>query len=196
LSIDRTYNEAELLHRIADGDQEAFTFFFRWYQKKLFTVCKMYLKVDALAEEALQEIFLKVWINRSKLREIKDLEAWTFILAKNFLIGTLEKWARDKMAEKSWSQQRLDEYSGEQASDMHYQQILKSAVHTLSARQQAVFLLSKEEQLTHKEIGERLSLSPLTVKTHLQRAMQQIRRYLTDHPEVFALFFSGIMNFL
>jgi RNA polymerase sigma-70 factor (family 1) len=196
LATEKSYNLTELLAHIAEGDQQAFTLFFHRYQKKLLTVSKLYLKTDALAEEALQEIFMKVWINRSKLREVKDVEAWLFILTRNYLIRYLEQWARNKAAERSWNAEQMRWTADDPAVYARYQQILLSAINTLSPQQKAVFCLSKEEQLSHKQIGERLSLSPLTVKTHLQRAMQQIRQYLSDHPVEPALFLACAIFFL
>ena len=156
----------------------------------------MYLKVDMLAEEALQEIFMKVWINRAKVAKVKDAEAWLFILTRNYLIGSLEKWARNKAAEKSWLTTQIPHEGDDPSIYAHHQKILSLAINTLSPQQRAIFRLSKEEQLSHRQIGERLSLSPLTVKTHLQRAMQQIRKYLSDHPVEVSLFLAGFVLFL
>ncbi|MBL7696932.1 MAG: sigma-70 family RNA polymerase sigma factor [Chitinophagaceae bacterium] len=192
--MDIVHNDKLLAERIAKGDETAFALLFNQYQAKIFTVCKMYIKIDALAEEALQEIFMKVWINRSKLSEVKDPESWLFIVAKNYLIDFLEKWARSKAAEKLWireDRQDSDEY---ETTIEEYQQLLASAVKSLSTQQQEVFRLSKEEQLTYKQIGQRLSISPLTVRTHLHRAMQQIRQYISNHPAILSFILVRILT--
>jgi len=196
LAIEILYNQTELHARIAEGDQQAFALFFRQYQSKIFTVSKMYLRVDALAEEALQEIFTRVWVNRSKLNEVKDAEAWLFILARNYLVGAMEKWARSEAAENSWITEQLRAGQDDPAEYAHYQKILSSAINTLSPQQKTVFQLSKQERLSYKQIGEKLSLSPLTVKKHLQRAMQQIRQFLSEHPVQYPFLWLGTLLLL
>ena len=54
------YQEKELLLRIAAGDEQAFSVFFHQYRKKILYVSKLYLKTEALAEEAMQDVFMKV----------------------------------------------------------------------------------------------------------------------------------------
>jgi RNA polymerase sigma factor (sigma-70 family) len=70
-----------------------------------------------------------------------------------------------------------------------YLRLIQEAVDHLPAQQQLVFKLAKEEQLSYEAIGQQLQISPLTVKTHMQRALQSIRAWLQQHGELLALLF-------
>ncbi|HSC39506.1 MAG TPA: sigma factor-like helix-turn-helix DNA-binding protein, partial [Chitinophagaceae bacterium] len=63
--------------------------------------------------------------------------------------------------------------------------LLATAVDGLSDRQRTIYKLAKEEGLTYEEIGVLLALSPLTVKTHMARALQAVRDFLEKHGEVY-----------
>jgi len=61
------------------------------------------------------------------------------------------------------------------------------AINQLPLQQQRVYKLAKEQHLSYEAIAQELSLSPLTVKTHMARALDAIRSYLKRHGEVFLL---------
>lgn len=173
--------EKELLRRVADGCELAFAEVFNRYKNKVFHVGKLYLKSDIAAEEAVQEVFMKVWIKRSTLPELEDFVSWLFIVTRNHLINSLEKWARNKLTESSWAT-LIQEAEWRSVNDSYYAQyhrILQQAIASLSPQQQLVFRLAKEEQLSYDAIAKRLSLSIVTVKTHMHRALRQIRAYVS-----------------
>ncbi|MBL7737038.1 MAG: sigma-70 family RNA polymerase sigma factor [Chitinophagaceae bacterium] len=175
------YMEKELLRRVADGCELAFAEVFNRYKNKVFHVGKLYLKSDIAAEEAVQEVFMKVWIKRSTLPELEDFVSWLFIVTRNHLINSLEKWARNKLTESSWAT-LIQEAEWRSVNDSYYAQyhrILQQAIASLSPQQQLVFRLAKEEQLSYDAIAKRLSLSIVTVKTHMHRALRQIRAYVS-----------------
>ena len=70
------YDTKELLHRIAEGDQQAFTRIVEEYRKNIYTTALRLLHSTVLAEETLQDIFLKVWLQRKDLVTIDNFPAW------------------------------------------------------------------------------------------------------------------------
>ena len=71
-----------------------------------------------------------------------------------------------------------------------YNELLQKAIAHLPEQQQKVFTLARYEQLTYIEIGEHLDISPLTVKTHMSRALDSIKNFFADYGIVF---FAGIV---
>ena len=179
-------NETELLQRIAEEDQEAFSALFFYYQQPVSQVVMLYTKDLSVAEEVLQEVFLKVWLNRATLPDLKDFRSWLFIIVRNYIIDYLRRWSSRKTTETNWhTDTSLDPEEADHKLRMNnYQQLLQNAVNTLPQQQKAVFLLAREQQLTYDAIAKHLSLSPATVKTHMQRALQHIRAYLAGHSDI------------
>ena len=73
-NIDKT-----LLLRIAEGDEAAFTQVFNIFKNKIFTVAYKLTESQTLAEEIVQDVFLKIWLKRDKLAEVNDFSSYLFI---------------------------------------------------------------------------------------------------------------------
>lgn len=73
-------NEQALLQLIAGGDENAFATLFHHYQQHLLRVVYQFVKSQALSEEIVQDVFLKIWTGREKLPEIQQFRSWLFIL--------------------------------------------------------------------------------------------------------------------
>lgn len=149
----------------------------------------VYLKSPAGAEEVVQEVFIRIWQKRDTLNDIRYFEAWLLTLTKNHIIDHLRKLARESALRKGLpGQDDLQENTTDyKARESQYQQLLQQALLELSPRQQEIYRLLRDEQLTYEQAGERLGLSALTVKTHISRALQSIRSFLERHGEVYVL---------
>lgn len=75
----------------------------------------------------------------------------------------------------------------------HYRKVLEQSLKDLPDQQRIIFNLSKKEGLTHKQIAEKLDISPLTVRNHLRRALINIRA--TAHPDVELVLFLCFLMF-
>lgn len=184
-----SYTEKDLVHLVAEGNEEAFTRLFHLHQQYVFQTAMYYLKSVAGAEEVVQEVFIKIWQKRDQLTDIQYFEAWLLTLTKNHIIDHLRKLARESALMKAFpAQQPLQENTTDyKARERQYQQLLQQALQELSPRQREIYRLLKDEQLTYEQAGERLGLSSLTVKTHISRALQSIRAFLEKHGEVYVL---------
>lgn len=180
-----TDNEREWLKQTAAGDTVAFAQLFALYRDKVFSAAWKITGVRAAAEDAVQDIFLKVWLQREKLTEINNFPAWLNTLTKYHIYNELRKVAyehaflKEMLAEESTDMQQVD--------FQELQNLLHKAVANLSPQQQRVYLLSREEDLKYHEIAERLNIAPSTVKTHMIEALRHIRQELRDHGVVITL---------
>lgn len=75
--------------------------------------------------------------------------------------------------------------TADKMQDAFYNELLQQAIRELPEQEQKVFQLARFEQLTYIQIGEQMGLSPLTVKTHMSRALAHIRRFFEEHGEIF-----------
>ena len=180
-----------MLSKMADGDQLAFRQFFDIYKEKLFTFVYglTHSKVDA--EEVLQDVFLKLWESRSRLKEIDNPQAYIFRMTRNRTLDLLSRIGRDqKLIKQLWANIRMSEEFTEQILQAREsQKLIREAMTELSDRQRKIVELSREEGLSHDEIAGKLGLSKQTVKNHLSEALKKIRLYLDQHSHNLAIVF-------
>ena len=144
-----------------------------------------------LAQEVVQDVFLKLWFNRKNLKTDQPVEAWLYTITKNNLLNRIKKIANEWRAIKGashLSEKFVDNIENNMQS-VQYNELLQKAIAHLPEQQQKVFTLARYEQLTYIEIGEHLGISPLTVKTHMSRALDSIKIFFA----VAAINFSSIL---
>lgn len=175
--------EKELLERTRAGDGEAFGQLFHAYRDKLYGfICKLSASRE-IAEDVVQDVFLRIWLMRGELREITHFNAFLFRMARNHAINQLMRRTR----ELRLLRERLPEPSSPyQAADeaLSYHTIHRSIeeiVSRLPARQKRVYELSRDQHLKQGEIADLLHISPSTVKNHLTQALRRIQHGLEQY---------------
>ena len=173
-------NDEQLFVRIAGGDEKAFRAFFYRYNTKVYSFILHIVKSTAETEELTQDVFLRLWVSRKLLGSVDNAGNYLFVMARNRSLDHLEK----RVAEKNMKQRltTLLPYQSDSVNeDILYRQsreLIAKAVMRLPAQQRRIYCLSKELGLTRQEIAARLSISPNTVKNHLQVAVKSIQQYL------------------
>ncbi len=87
MSYSEPVNEVMLLHQLAGGDREAFRRLYDNYRDKLYYYILRLTTSKQLAEDILQEVFIRVWMDRDKMADIRSFDAWIFTLAKYKIIN-------------------------------------------------------------------------------------------------------------
>jgi len=183
------HNEKELLRLVARGDEESFRVLFNDYNDRVYKTAYQYLKSYDLAKEVVQEVFIKLWQRKETLAEVEHFKTWLQTLTKNHIIDFMRKLDAQDNARKKWADGAGDteNTTDYKVRNAQYERLLEEALGKLSDQQRAVYRLSKEKGLSREQIATELSMSPNTVKTHMQRALSAIRDFLKDHGEVYLL---------
>lgn len=173
------HNEKELFHRIASGEEQAFTLLFLAYSKLLYPFVSDLLGSPTQAEEMIQQTFLNIWLKRDKLRDVDHPRAYIFRIAANECYMSLRK----KILARNYLQQLPDNTISDDHPAAHFsllevKELIGEAITQLPPTQRQIFCLSREQQLSVKEIASQLELSPQTVKNNLTKALKQIRFHL------------------
>ena len=176
-----SYDEKKLLQLISEGSSYAFQVVYDYHKNNIYVFAIKALKSPLLAQEVVQDVFLKLWFEREKLTQINSLESWLFIVTKNHLLNQLKKIA------KEWK--RVDEVFLENNSneDMELEFIDKKAhielhekaISQLTKTQKKVYQLIRVEKKTYTEASAILNISVDTLKKHMTSALVKVRSYIT-----------------
>jgi RNA polymerase sigma-70 factor (ECF subfamily) len=188
MSSHKPYDEKEILELLGQGSQYAFTRLFDHYSGQILNTAFRFLKSRELAEEVVQEVFLKVWIKREDLARTDNFQAYLFTMARNQVFDGIKLIAKEAATKIEFAR-GVQQVSGADHPliEKQYQELLHEAVDLLPPQQKQVFNLAKIEGLSHQAIAEQLHISRLTVKTHMAKALQNIRQSLQRHVTTFTL---------
>lgn len=192
-----TNEELFIVKKMIDGDMDSFKYFFDRYYDDLCNFVHIYLHDQALAEEVVQDIFVYFWENRGKLQINTSVKAFLFSASKfkslNLLRDTkTQKRIVDKIGKSA--PLHSPEHSSPTIDTDEFRRILNSAIEQLAPKCREIFLLSKHEELSNREIAERLNISVKTVENQMTIALKKLREYLIPYREkIFILF---ILHFL
>lgn len=136
-----------------------------------------------VAEELTQELFLKLWRNNSRWKDIENMDQYIMRMAHNACMTWFRKLALDARLIRE-IKNRLQLESNNVENHMAYreaQQLLDHALSTLSPQRRKAFELSRKQGLKLSEIAESMGVSFHTANHHLQAALDHIRQHLVVH---------------
>lgn len=179
-------NDRALIHRIAEGDEAAFSILYNDMLPTLHGFLLKMLKTEEPVKEVIQETYIRVWLKRDQLPEIMHIRTWITKVALNECYRLLRKnGLREQLPA---SQEGIVINAGtDQLSLKETHQIIQSAIQRLPARRRLIYTMSRERGLKIPEIGAELGLSPNYVKKALVLALQQIRQELAKAGKIISL---------
>lgn len=190
MSASQSYELEACFFGIANDDESAFKYVFECYRKRIYGIALKMLKSEHEAEGIVQEVFLSLWLNRAKLPDIRDPEAYLFTITYNTIYAYLKKTSRNQKLLNDL----IDRMAGIQntteeiLSGRETQKLINEAVQQLPPQQRIVFQLSKQNDLSYEEIARQMHLSKNTVRNHLAEAMKTIRLFLRSTAGLLSLF--------
>ncbi len=186
--------DATLVKRIQRGDECAFQEMFYAYKDRLFSYCYRFTKSEELAEEIIHDALLKVWDDRHRLDPAQSLIGYLYTITRNLSLNFLKKLAAEE-ALKQRVRYRTPQFHNDTEEAIDYanlKQLVKLAICRLPLQQQRVYRMSRDQHMTHEEIGQRLGISPNTVKNHVIKALRAIKTQLRVHTDI-SLFVSYLI---
>jgi RNA polymerase sigma-70 factor (ECF subfamily) len=190
LALIASYEEKLLLLNVAEGDEKAFRQVFELYGKLLFPFLFRLVKSGALAEELIQEVMLRVWLNRDKLPGIQHPRQWIFRIASNLAYTVLQRRLQEGQIFEEISRQEEtyeDPDQGLKLRELRHH--VQEAVRQMPKERRRIYQCSREAGMSREEIAAQLNISPSTVKNALASALKSIRDYLEKAGYSLPLFF-------
>ena len=180
------FDEVELLTRLKKGDKEAYLLLYDRYHLSIYNWALKLVKIPQLAEDIVQEVFLKIWQIKERLNPQQSFPAFIYRISRNKAFTILKKISTD---EKLCSQvmTRLAIYPESAENRVlwkQYEQLLINAVEQLPSQRQKVFKLCRHQGKTYEEVAEELGISRNTVKEHMVMAVKNIKEYFYQYGDI------------
>ena len=166
-----------LLSRLQNGDEKAFTAIYERYNKMLYVLAYKYLKDTFLAEDIVQQVFLKLWESRSLFVGSVHLRNYLYTMTKNPVLNEIRDNFSDM--EKNYAviqnapefEDKLQSALEEKDLFQHFYKILAE----LPEQKRKVCLLKIRDNLSNQEVADKLHISVPTVKSHYSQAIKLLR---------------------
>lgn len=172
------HTEKELLKKLREGDSFAFEVLFYKYRNKVkgFAVKIIPSKIDF--EEIVQEVFVKVWINKESINPEKDFQSYLFSIAKNLILDHLKSAVNRKLyfIGEHFQQDLFIEDNPESLLIDAAEEKLQKLIMEIPERRREIFLLSRFEGLSYRQIAEKLNISENTVDSQIRNALAFLRK--------------------
>ena len=176
---------AQLVQSLKGGNPHAFKQVFLLYEKRLYYFVFSITKSEYIAEEILQEVFIKIWTQRSTLDVDRSFESFIFTIARNLTYNYLRDASRRaSIRNEFWS--NVESQHQQVEADLifeEYKDIVEDIVLNLPRQKRSIYQLSRKQGKSNSEIAAILGISPKTVKNHLWNTMSTIRSQLKPYLE-------------
>jgi len=189
------YTDKDLFLLISQSDEPAFRILFERYRSKLLLFLLKIVRSQPIAEELVQEVFVRIWISRHALDRVEIPDSYLFIIARNRALDHISGVVKERslFVSAGDSFDEVDNSTEERILFRESKRLIDEAIGQLPAQQKKVYLLARQEGRSREEIAVDLHISIHTVKNHLVAATRSIRDYLSDHHDLaLVLFVAGI----
>ena len=189
-------SEKLLVIELSKGNEKAFKSLYDKYRPDIYAYSYSLLKSSANAKEIVQEVFLKVWLNRKTINPDLSFKSFVFTITKHLSFNFLKKAACDKKLRDEIFIKPKDSYNPveNQILEAEYEQMRRMAIDKLSPKRKLIFTMSREEDKSYEEISSELHISLSTVKNHMSKSLDSLMTYLEINGNftLLLIFFIGL----
>ncbi|WP_172594288.1 RNA polymerase sigma-70 factor [Mariniphaga sediminis] len=180
-----------MIRGLIDDDKKSFDDLYFYYYPKLYAFSKTFLKVEDDINDILQEVFIKTWDNRKKIKDVETFNAWIFTITKNSVVT----YFREKIRQKDFESRVRKMAVGELVfnDSLEYKDLkerVDQLVEQLPEKRKMIFKLSREKGLSNREIAKKLEISIKTVEDHMLYSLRFLRNNLKDFEVLTLLYIS------
>lgn len=180
----------DLIERLNHGEKDAFNEIFYLFHRKIFLFCLKYHFSKEESEEVVQDVFLKLWLNKKNIDPSQNLQSYIYTIAKNLILNSLKRKAHQKAA-YDYQINFKDIYTETEnliiTKDL--EKLFEDAIQILPVKRREIFVLSRKEGLSNKEIAERLNISLKTVESQMRLSFQFLKGVLKKYANIITVLF-------
>lgn len=175
-------NENLMIAHLRKGDKLAFKRLYMKYHKLAYGIAYKYLNDTSLAEDAIQNVFLKIWERRETIEEDIGIKSYLMTILKNHLINELRNQQRSQLHNCAYSYETdIEDHSPE--DNLHKKELtyhLNRSARSLSPQKKKIYELKIQEGLSNQEVADALNLSINTVKVQYTQIVKDLRKKLQE----------------
>jgi RNA polymerase sigma-70 factor (ECF subfamily) len=177
--------DTELIARIRAGDERAFEELFRRYRRELCVYAARIEPAGGLAEEAVQEVFFRIWEHRDRLAEVQSLAGYLYAAVRNYALNQRARAANAQRWRQAKALELDDARVAAPAADAEVRSAemavaIDRAISELPPRCRQAFLLRRQEHRSYAEIASIMQITPKTVEIQIGNALKALRKALAE----------------
>jgi RNA polymerase sigma-70 factor (ECF subfamily) len=172
--------EVDLIEKIRQGDAKAFEKLFFTHSSALIRFSWRFVRNLQVAENIVQDVFVKIWHNRDRLDPLLNVKAYLYKAVKNQALQHLRHLKIENRQDEVPDFKCTGSSPEEALHAKEIAEALDRAVSELPPHRRAIFTLSKFDHFTYAEIAEMQNISIKTVETQMGRALKFVRRRLKE----------------
>lgn len=174
-------NEERYVAALKEGSREAFTMLYNLYADRLYSFALVQTKSKQMAEDVVQDTFLKLWNNRTNLNCYGNVQALVFTMARNLIIDAFRRQVANIDIEAYFNLHEALPSTASPEESLYFNETkehLEQAKAKLSNKECKIYEMSREQDMPIKKIAQTLNLSPQTVKNYLTSTLKVFRSQL------------------
>ncbi len=181
--MSQNLNDSEIITGLKEGNKIIIDRVYNVYHRRIFAFAFSLLKVEEDALDVVHEVFVKLWKNRHELEPDTHMEPLIFTITRNTVLSIFRKQASEKkyqehviynpIYDKTTNTENVVEYNFLKDKVDHY-------VQQLPPKSREVYLLSREQGLSNKEISRKMGIAEKTVEDHITKALAFLKKHLRE----------------
>lgn len=187
-ATDTLIDEHELVIRLIDGDENAFCELYAAYKNRLLYFAMKFVKSRDFAEDIFQDAFTIIWQSRRFINPDASFSSYLYTIVRNRILNQIRDADKENTLKEQILSQAID-YTDDTKENIlanDLREIINKALEKLTPRQREIFEMSREAQMSHKEIADALGISVNTVQEHISVSLRTIRTFLSKYTDTYA----------
>lgn len=192
---DRSNSDEFLISELQNGQEGAFDYIFRKYYENLCLKARTYVFDMSMAQSLVQDCFVKLWVNRLEAHKIKNLSAYLSFMVRNRCIDHIRKMESLKRLHTNITHEEVVETNVENSLIFsEFEQKLMHKITLLPKRSRLAFQYSRFDNLTYREIAEKMEISNKAVEALITRALKILRKDLQVYLSIIIFIISVVLT--
>jgi RNA polymerase sigma-70 factor (ECF subfamily) len=173
-------DEEKIWRSIQGKDGQAFEKYYKVHYKSFFLAAFTYLKNTSLAEEIVNDVFVRLWEAATTIHIESSLKSYIYRAVINRSLNQLDKNKRDQQHQHELSRRPEETFEIREMEENELKIGLFKAIDELPDQCRKVFKMSRFEELKQQEIADHLNISIKTVKNHITYALKHLNKVLAE----------------
>lgn len=174
-------DDKELYLKLKEGNEQAFQILFKKYYSAMCHFARQFLNDSEMAEETVQDMFVKIWEKRESLNIETSVKHYFFRSVRNHCLNQIQH----EKIKKQYAKVVLESANHEISPEQYFIEVdlvkrIEASIEALPPKRKEIFRLSREQGMKYKDIAETLNISVKTVEAQMGLALKHLRDELKD----------------